>query len=166
MKVELRTERINQGARFEARGTWTAATLSLLVCLLMLCGCDVEMSHNGDLDGLWRLEAIDTIATNGHHDMGEELRAWSFQNKLLELRDHTATAGAFLLRFDHHDNQLRTYAPYVFNRESGDYPVEDPAFLKPFGIHKLDTHFVIDQLSSSRMCLRDDTLILHFRKLN
>lgn len=137
-----------------------------MLCLSVFVSCDVETSHNGDLDGMWRLEAVDTLATGGHYDLGDEQRIWSVQHNLLELRDHTGTAGAFLLRFDHQGERLRTYSPYVFNRTDGDYPVENPAFLLPFGISQLDETFTVEQLSSSRMRLRNDLLRLHFRKLN
>lgn len=136
------------------------------MAVIVMNACDVETSSNGDLDGLWRLEAVDTLATGGHCDLGDELRTWSVQHRLLELRDHTGTAGAFLLRFDHHDNLLRTYQPYVFNRTDGDYPLESAAYMAPFGINALDATFTVVGLSSSKMQLRDDQLQLSFRKLN
>ena len=136
------------------------------MAVIVMNACDVETSSNGDLDGLWRLEAVDTLTTGGHCDLGDELRTWSVQHRLLELRDHTGTAGAFLLRFDHHDNLLRTYQPYVFNRTDGDYPLESAAYMAPFGINALDATFTVVGLSSSKMQLRDDQLQLSFRKLN
>ena len=141
-------------------------SLMLAMAVLVLAACDVETSSNGDLDGLWRLETVDTLATGGHCELGDELRTWSVQHRLLELRDHTGTAGAFLLRFDHHDNLLRTYQPYVFNRTDGDYPLESAAYMAPFGINALDATFTVVSLSSSTMQLRDDQLQLSFRKLN
>lgn len=141
-------------------------SLMLAMAVLVLAACDVETSGNGDLDGMWRLEAVDTLATGGHCELGDELRTWSVQHRLLELRDHTGTAGAFLLRFDHHDRQLRTYQPYVFNRSEGDYPLESAAYMAPFGINALDATFTVVGLSSSKMQLRDDQLQLSFRKLN
>lgn len=141
-------------------------SLMLAMAVLVLAACDVETSGNGDLDGMWRLETVDTLATGGHCELGDELRTWSVQHRLLELRDHTGTAGAFLLRFDHHDNLLRTYQPYVFNRTDGDYPLESAAYMAPFGINALDATFTVVGLSSSKMQLRDDQLQLSFRKLN
>ena len=132
----------------------------------VLAGCDIETSDNGGLDGMWRLESVDTLASGGRLELATEIRAWSFQNKLLELRDHTGPAGAFLLRFEHKDKTLRTYQPYVFNRETGDYPLENAAFMAPFGLNALDETFTIVELSSSRMKLRDGELQLQLRKLN
>lgn len=143
-------------------------TLSLLALgvVFALAGCDIETSHNGDLDGMWRLMAVDTLKTGGQLELNEELRAWSFQNKLLELRDHTGPYGAFLLRFEHKNKTLRTYQPYVFNRETGDYPLENAAYMAPFGINELDETFTIEELSDSRMQLRNGVLQLQFRRLN
>ena len=31
----------------------------------VLAGCDIETSDNGDLDGMWRLESVDTLASGG-----------------------------------------------------------------------------------------------------
>lgn len=143
-------------------------TLSLLALAVVfaLVGCDIETSHNGDLDGMWRLMAVDTLATGGRLELNEELRAWSFQNKLLELRDHTGPYGAFLLRFEHKNKTLRTYQPYVFNRETGDYPLENAAYMAPFGLNALDETFSIEELSGTRMTLKGEQLLLSFRKLN
>lgn len=37
--------------------------LSLAVMMLTLSSCEVETSQNGDLDGFWHLEQVDTLAT-------------------------------------------------------------------------------------------------------
>jgi hypothetical protein len=39
--------------------------LSLAVMMLTLSSCEVETSQNGDLDGFWHLEQVDTLATGG-----------------------------------------------------------------------------------------------------
>ena len=36
-----------------------------IVCLLMMTACDVETSDNGDLDGFWHLQRIESL-TNSH----------------------------------------------------------------------------------------------------
>ena len=144
----------------------TRHALAVLLGLFVLTGCDVETSGNGDLDGMWRLTAVDTLQTGGRLELNEELRAWSFQNKLLELRDHTGPTGAFLLRFEHKNKTLRTYQPYVFNREEGDYPLENAAYMAPFGLNHLDETFTIEELSGARMTLKGEELQLSFRKLN
>ncbi len=159
-----------EGTRVRGYEKCVKRGLTLSLCALgivfALVGCDIETSHNGDLDGMWRLMAVDTLETGGRLELNEELRAWSFQNKLLELRDHTGPAGAFLLRFEHKNKTLRTYQPYVFNRETGDYPLENSAYMAPFGINELDETFTIEELSGTRMTLKGEQLRLSFRKLN
>ena len=31
--------------------------------------CEIETSHNGDLDGFWHLTGVDTLATGGKRDL-------------------------------------------------------------------------------------------------
>lgn len=40
-----------------------AAVAGLLMALGSLSSCTLESSDNGDLDGYWHLESIDTLAT-------------------------------------------------------------------------------------------------------
>ena len=39
--------------------------LYIFSTLLLFCSCDIESSKNGDLDGFWHLERVDTISTSG-----------------------------------------------------------------------------------------------------
>lgn len=47
----------------------------MLVGMLVLCfqsACTIEMSDNGDLDGYWHLEQVDTLATGGKLNLSKE----------------------------------------------------------------------------------------------
>ena len=58
-----------------------------LLAAVLVCSCEIEMSGNGRLDGMWHLVSVDTLSTSGVRDMSEERIYWSFQNRLLELDD-------------------------------------------------------------------------------
>lgn len=123
------------------------------------CSCTFETSDNGSLDGAWHLLRINDQTQEEHPDL-----YWSFQNKLLELTDKSTGYGVFLMRFSHKDGQLVLSDPYIYDRENGDKPLEDPAFLKPFGIYNLEESFEVVSLSRSRMTLKSANVKLEFRK--
>ena len=39
--------------------------LFFAVLVFTLSSCEIETSQNGDLDGFWHLEQVDTLATGG-----------------------------------------------------------------------------------------------------
>lgn len=58
-----------------------------IVCLLMMTACDVETSDNGDLDGFWHLQRIESL-TNGTTSESIILNQrvfWSVQSSLVQL---------------------------------------------------------------------------------
>lgn len=134
---------------------------------LMLAACDIETSDNGDLDGYWHLVRVDTLSTGGSCDMSEELVFWALQMRLLNVVDHLHDPDHFgyFLRFEHKDNTLRVYNPYVNSRKDGDIKVEDAAVLAPFGINKLEEIYQVEQLDGDDMRLANDWLRLSFEKM-
>lgn len=128
--------------------------------------CSLESSDNGDLDGMWRLTAVDTLATNGTKDMEGTRLYWSVQAKLLQLDDKNNTNISLLLRFEHTGNTLRLYEPYIYNRLEGDKPLNDVTLLAPYGINALEESCEVEALSSSKMILKTPSLRLKFKKSN
>ena len=135
---------------------------------LTLGGCSIEMSDNGELDGYWHLERVDTLSTGGVCDLSGQLRFWAVQAKMLALMDrgNDANGGAFgyLLRFEHNGSKLRLYQPLLNDRVNGDSKVEDAKLLAPFGVNALDETFRVVSLSGSKMTLRTEELQLSFKK--
>ena len=131
-------------------------------------GCDLEGSDNGDLDGMWQMESVDTLATGGHADMRYTGRIWSFQGKLAELR----TAGVennfktypFVCKFQLEGDQLQMGEFLLAYREEGDPKVEDVEQLKPYGINALTEQFQIVTINKGTMVLQSSLLRLNFRK--
>ena len=85
----------------------------VFLVLLLFCSCDIETSKNGDLDGFWHLERVDTISTSGSLDLSQEKLFWAFQKDLLQLRGDKQE---FYLRFNHHDNQLDLSNPHLMDQ--------------------------------------------------
>jgi hypothetical protein len=54
--------------------------LSLAVMMLTLSSCEVETSQNGDLDGFWHLEQVDTLATGGTCNFADKRVFWVFSS--------------------------------------------------------------------------------------
>lgn len=43
---------------------------------LVLSSCTIETSDNGDFDGFWHLERVDTLATGNYLDLSRERVFW------------------------------------------------------------------------------------------
>ena len=129
-----------------------------------LASCDLETSDNGDLDGFWHMERVDTLATGGVCDLSERRVFWSVQVGLVNVTDYDKEARGYLFHFENVNSSLRLYDPYKDNREEGDIKVEDPSILSPYGVNALDETFRIEGLSANRMTLATDELRLSFKK--
>lgn len=135
---------------------------------LMLClmSCEVETSGNGDLDGFWHLERVDTLRTGGACDLSSQKHFWSVQHHLLQLyTSEPSDVYNYTLRFAHEGDTLRTYNPCLNEKDLGDPVVVEPSGLAPYGINHLEDAFRIERLSGSRMVLCTDELRLTFRKM-
>lgn len=131
---------------------------------LFLCSCEFETSHNGNLDGFWHLERIDTLSTGGVCDTSSDLLFWSVQMRLLNVSDKNNVHTNVNMRFEHSNGNLRVYGAYLDDRMQGDPLLNDAALLRPYGINELDETFAVEQLTGSRMQLKGLALRLTFRK--
>ena len=140
--------------------------LSILFALMFcLSACDLETSHNGQLDGWWLLTAVDTLQTGGHANVEAQQCTWAFQGRLLELRDVPGQRGDYLLSFAQHGDDLLLSHPYLSARDSGDIAVQTPQPLHPYGIQTLSEQFLITAIDRRSMVLTSSSLRLYFRKL-
>ena len=135
----------------------------VFLVLLLFCSCDIETSKNGDLDGFWHLERVDTISTSGSLDLSQEKLFWAFQKDLLQLRGDKQE---FYLRFNHHDNQLDLSNPHLRDREKDDPSISSSTMylIRPYGINKEEEYYQVVTLNSDDMILRNQDLQLWFRK--
>ena len=138
---------------------------SLSIWALLPLSCTLESDNSGKLGGQWHMEQVDTLATDGHLDMGQQKCYWCFQGPILEtsVRD-----GSFkqqiIYRYAHDNNQLTISEPRLLNREKGDSLLQDTHEFSQFGINDVKETFDIEYLDSHRMTLRSKTLRLFLRK--
>jgi hypothetical protein len=137
--------------------------LIIFLALLLFGSCDLESSKNGDLDGFWHLERVDTLSTSGSLDLSQEKLFWAFQKDLLQLRGDEQE---FYLRFNHHDNQLDLSNPHLRDREKDDPEISSSTMylIRPYGINEEEEYFQVVNLDNDNMVLRNQNLQLWFRK--
>lgn len=136
----------------------------MIVSLSSLASCELETSDAGDLEGLWHLTRVDTLATGGVLDLSQKYIYWSFQFKLMQADNKQGLHDIVLMRYDHTGNTLTLSSPHIYDREEGDHPQTEPTRLRPYGINNLEEPFEVLKLSGSRMQLQSEMLKLTFRK--
>lgn len=145
-------------------------TILATIALTTLASCEIETSDNGDFDGFWHLERVDTLATGGTTDLSKKRVFWGVQYKLISVYDidKEGTFG-YYLRFKQTSDQIVTHTPYKNNwhqdvENGGDHPIDDPTQLAPYGINNLEEEFVKEKLDGGQMLLRSKTLRLKFKR--
>ena len=140
--------------------------LLILFAMLSFCSCsiDLETSDNGDLDGYWHMQSVDSLENGNRLDYSDNIMFWAVQVRLIEVRDRSDVLGAYLLQFNHIGDSLFLSNPRKNDKNTGDPVVEDVDKLRPFGINELGEHFKIEQLTSSKMVLKSKTLRISFKK--
>jgi len=138
----------------------------LMTAGLLLASCELEHSDNGDLDGLWLLSSVDTLATGGTADVRQQQVTWAVQGTILEMRVATShdVMQDIVFDFNHTSDSLLLHNPYISDRDNGDVRVDDVALLRIFGLSRLEEGFKVMQLSDENMQLQSKTLRLYFRK--
>ena len=145
---------------------------SFVLSVAMLQSCDFETSDNGDLDGFWHMESVDTLSTGGTLDLSQQRVFWAFSVKLMRLSDQNGQRADLYMRFKHEGDLLNVYEPYsnqgheqeTDGAYGGDIPLEDASLLAPYGIDGLQDQFTVERLNGSRMILKSEKLRLKFKK--
>ena len=130
--------------------------------LMFLCGCELETTDNGDLDGYWHLEQVDSLAGQRSIDYGQSNIFWSIQFELLQLSNLEDNTIIYKLVYDNH--QLTLANPCMFDRADGDTLVTNVEVLRQYGVNALQENFKVVSLESRTMVLESPVLRLHFRK--
>lgn len=146
-------------------------TILAAFALVALASCEIETSDNGDFDGFWHLERVDTLATGGTLDLSKKRVFWGVQYKLISVRDVDKNKlHGYYLRFKQTSDKIVTHTPYKDNwhqdkgDNGGDHPIDDPKLLAPYGINNLEEEFVKEKLNGGQMILRSKTLRLKFKR--
>lgn len=130
--------------------------------LMFLCGCELETTDNGDLDGYWHLEQVDSLAGQRSIDYGQSNIFWSIQFELLQLSNLEDNTIIYKLVYD--NRQLTLANPCMFDRADGDTLVTNVEVLRQYGVNALQENFKVVTLESRTMVLESPVLRLHFRK--
>lgn len=146
----------------------------LSVCAAAFLGlaasCEMETSQNGDLDGFWHLEQVDTLSTGGVCDYSGKRIFWGVQHKLISVSDYDGMQSwrGYYFRFAQTGDSLVLNTPYrnlAHQEKGGDVPVtEVNDSLRRCGFNSLEERFWKEQLSGSKMVLRNKSLRLKFVK--
>lgn len=154
------------------------ALLALLA--LALCSCsNFETSGNGDFDGYWQLESMDTLATGGTADMHDSLVFWAVQHRLIELCSHQVYPQTSVYKypsvfyhFERTADSLRFIADSL--SQPRDMPVLDMRSIadpeatleqvKVYGFSRYDEAFRVLLLNSDNMALESQLYRMRFRK--
>ncbi|MCI6558018.1 MAG: lipocalin-like domain-containing protein [Prevotella sp.] len=131
---------------------------------LVMTGCEIHTSNNGDLDGFWQLRSIDTLSTGASVDARERMIYWAVQRHILEVQDKHDTRNKILFGFSQRGDSLFLYEPRVNNRDIGDTLVTNLSMLQPYGVNDFEESYFIEQLDGGQMVLKSKVLRLWFRK--
>ena len=135
----------------------------IVITLLTLTSCELNLSTNGKLDGLWQMTEIQ-VKGDQPQKVTEQQLTWAFQFKLLELRSSNSPSVHALCRFEHKGDSLRVYQPLRASFHESDIPFENAEELHPYGLYTLDEHFKVENLNSDRMILSSDSVRVIFRR--
>ena len=134
--------------------------LTYIIATALVAGatsCDIEHIDNGKLDGLWKLQAMDSLSNQVTVDMSWSNLSYAIQGNLFQL-------GRVYFRFDHQGDSLILHDPYVNSFDVSE-TLTDISLVTPFGINNIPREaFYVDELSRSKMVLRSEFLRLHFEK--
>lgn len=134
----------------------------------MLPACDIHsISANGDLDGMWCLTQVDTLATGTAIPYRDQRVFWSFASDIMSVRQMPVTShGEFICHFQADGGTLLMSDLYVSDRVNGDSLVSADSLhiVHPLGINRLHEQFAIHELSGNRLTLKGSILKLYFEK--
>lgn len=142
--------------------------LMLMLGSALLNSCEVDSSDNGDLDGFWHLESVDTLATGGRCDYSNQRVFWGVQHKLLTVNNYKG--GSFNFRFSQTSDSLILSSPYKNHghqdvENGGDIPMtEINETLRQCGINHLVESYYKEKMNGDKMILRTKDLRLNFKK--
>ena len=152
----------------------------MLASVLTLGACsNYETSGNGDFDGYWQLETMDTLSTGGTTDMHDSLVFWAVQHHIIELcsrqADPQTLAYKYFSVFYHFERSGDTLhfiadslgqpkdMPVIDLRSAAD-PYATFEQVKVYGFSRFDETFRVLQLDGDNMTLESQFYRMYFRK--
>ena len=146
------------------------STLCLLLFILLLpAACDIESTDNGNLDGFWHLEQVDTLATGGSLNLKEQKIFWGVQYHLIHLTG-AGQANNFYLRFRQTGDSLYITQAFIEHsgtagqQGNGDEPLTNDSLLQIYGLQSSNEQFIKVKLNGKWLILKSARLQLTFRR--
>jgi len=130
--------------------------------VLFFAGCSGD-GADSRLQGFWQLRAM--VFDGVSQDMRSSGLTWAFQGDILELRDASSVHRDIVASYRIQDGRLVVSNFFLVDREVGDVPVSDAAYLHPYGIaSSVQESFEISECTSGVLVLDSPTAHLEFRR--
>lgn len=142
----------------------------IVITMFVMTSCVVETSDNGDLDGFWHLEQVDTLVTGGTCNLADKRIFWSFQHRLIQVSNYELFHDMrnYYMRFEQTNDSLFITSVFRYHSylqyESDVQVTEMVDSLRSCGINDLNEHFEKEVLKSGKLQLKGKTLRLKFKK--
>ena len=147
------------------------SAMAVFAASLFFGSCEFEASENGDLDGFWHLERIDTLANGNSADLSRLHIFWGIEHHLISARQSDFNKESMYFRFEQTRDSLMVTKVYLDHGHQdngpigGDIPLNKvSADLRYYGVNNIPEGFAKEALDGSKMILRSKTLRLQFRK--
>lgn len=138
----------------------------LAACTLAWTTSCGDYDINGDLDGMWHLRTVETLADNSVENVKEQCVYYSVQQNLISVKrlykpNSTEQYKQHIGRFIHTGDSLILHDFRVFQNES---IIATDSVLHPFYLDGTVSRYAIKQLNSDKMVLRSQHRELIFKK--
>lgn len=138
------------------------------ISMFAFSSCELESSDNGELDGFWHLESIDSLENGKTVDMSKLHVFWGIEYKLIAATQYDNNTERMFFRFEQTSDSLKITQAFInhgHQDNGGDIPLTEVTNdLRYYGINNLPEGFAKEALSGSKMILRSKTLRLKFKK--
>ena len=155
----------------EKQGPMLSVVLAIILSMASFSSCTLESSDNGDLDGFWHLESIDSLQSGKTVDVSQQKIFWGVEHKLIAARFETPVKERYYFRFEQTSDSLKITKVFVDHghqdngEDGGDIPLDEVSDnLRLYGVNEIPEGFSKEALSGSKMILRSKTVRLKFRK--
>lgn len=155
----------------EKQGPMLSVVLAIILSMASFSSCTLESSDNGDLDGFWHLESIDSLQSGKTVDVSQQKIFWGVEHKLIAARKENKVGESFYFRFEQTSDSLKITKVFVDHghqdngEDGGDIPLDEVSDnLRLYGVNEIPEGFSKEALSGSKMILRSKNVRLKFRK--
>lgn len=153
------------------KGMVLSVVLAIMLSMASLSSCTLESSDNGDLDGFWHLESIDSLQNGKTVEVSSQKLFWGVEHKLIAARKENKVGECYYFRFEQTSDSLKITKVYIDHwhqdqgDNGGDIPLDEVTDnLRLYGVNEIPEGFEKEALSSSKMILRSKTVRLKFKK--